>query len=76
MFTMVRSNLKKTQEFYHGTSVCAGSTQRCEDKMHSTYTRKIQPVVYGLEQQQQQQKSNMGWLFFARYVTFYENVNV
>jgi hypothetical protein len=29
-----------------------------------------------LEQQQQQQKSNMGWLFFARYVTFYENVNV
>jgi hypothetical protein len=25
MFTMVRSNLQKTQEFYHGTSVCAGS---------------------------------------------------
>jgi hypothetical protein len=68
MFTMVRSNLKKTQEFYHGTRVCAGSPK-------GVRIRCTPHKVYRLEQQQQQ-KSKMGWLFFTRYVTFYENVNV
>jgi hypothetical protein len=74
MFTMVRSNLNKNSGVLPWYQCMCWFTLRCEDKVHSIYTRKILPVVYGLEQQQQ--KSNMGWLFFTWHVTFYENVNV